>query len=503
MAEDEDPWGFAARKKPERLSAVTPAADAPAEPAPEPAPAPGPATDPPVGLPVGGSAGPVGGSAGRGRGELRGAMPTESLRQRAWPLALALALVSVAGFLTEVVAASQTVALGGPRTLLVVYPLGGIGLVIMAVLQFKYIDARARLPVLRAVSLGYAVLIAGALALLLGSIVPVLAAALIWLLADQLNFLVPLLIWSLAGDEFNVAEGRKVFGWIITWTYAGQVIGLVIATAGVPALTGLGAALPLLLVIVPVLIAFVGVWLPRRMAGRGSAKGLARPEDLKESLRSAADFINGVPVWRSLLIGSILTFVAGMMVFIAFMADGDRLLGGDAAELQLLFGGVSLGSFLICWGIQALAAERLQERLGIPGVLLVLPLATAAAGAVMAIGSAADLLPVVAAGIVLWFVPRWSIDENARRAALTLVPDERRTRVSFVIDLAPVAIGLILAGPLAALGVLTGAFWLVPVIAGLLALAAVPYMITVRRGWEDSLLNWRLRRRKRSRGLEL
>ena len=44
-------------------------------------------------------------------------------------------------------------------------------------------------------------------------VVPIIAlligGGLAWLLADQLNFLLPLLIWSLAGDEFNVAEGRK------------------------------------------------------------------------------------------------------------------------------------------------------------------------------------------------------------------------------------------------------------------------------------------------------
>jgi hypothetical protein len=95
------------------------------------------------------------------------------------------------------------------------------------------------------------------------------------------------------------------------------------------------------------------------------------------------------------------------------------------------------------------------------------------------------------------------VDENARRAAFALVPDERRTRVSFFVDLGPVALGLIIAGPMAAIGLLTDQTWLVPAIAGVLALLAIPPSVKMLRGWDDSLLNWRLRRRKRNRSINL
>jgi hypothetical protein len=100
-------------------------------------------------------------------------------------------------------------------------------------------------------------------------------------------------------------------------------------------------------------------------------------------------------------------------------------------------------------------------------------------------------------------VPRWSIDENARRSALALVPDERRARVSFVVDLAPIAVGLIVSGPLALFGILTGAYWVVALAAVVVALVAIRPSLRVRREWEDSLLNWRLRRRKQNRALDL
>lgn len=487
MADEEDPWGFAA-KRAERLREPDPAGDAESS-----------TSDPPVAQPP-----PPQRTRGtRARGELRATMPVTSLRERAWPMALSLALVFFAGLLVEVVAAAQTLTNAGPAAMLWVFPLGGLGLIVLALLQFRFIDAKARLPVLRGASLGYAAALSAAIVLLLAGVVPAFASVLSWLMADQMNFLFPLLVWSLAADEFNVAEGRKIFGWIVMWSYVGQVLGLALSTAAAPILDSLGVPLPWLMWIAPVLLVFVAVWLPRKMAGSAAATGLARPEDLGTSLRSAWDFISGVPVWRYLLIGSVLVFIAGNMVFIGFLANTEEVFDGNAAQLQLFYGGVSLLAFASCWAIQGLWAERLLESWGIPRVLLVLPIAALVAGLLLAVGASGPWLVVLAVALMTWQIPRWSIDENARRSALALVPDERRTRVSFIIDLGPVALGLILAGPAAAVGVLTGNIALVGVVAAVLAAAGLPWFLKVRSGWDDSLLNWRLRRRKKSRGLDL
>ena len=48
--------------------------------------------------------------------------------------------------------------------------------------------------------------------------------------------------------------------------------------------------------------------------------------------------------------------------------------------------------------------------------------------------------------------------------------------------------------------------WLVlflPLLAAAIALCAIPWQRKVIRGWEDSLMNWRLRRRKQNRALDL
>jgi hypothetical protein len=412
-------------------------------------------------------------------------------------------LLAFAGYLTEVVAASQMLALVGPTAPLIIFPLGGLSLIAVAIVQFRFIDHRARLPMIRTVGLVYAVTFAIATGFLLQSVIPAISIGVIWLLADQLNFLMPLLIWSLASDEFNVAESRKIYPWIVTWAYAGQVLGLGVSAVSPWILTELGVSLTWLLVLPPLLCAFVALWLPHALRGSHAAKGSARPESTGAALASARDFITGVPAWRHFLNASILSFVAGITLYLMFLVEAEGVVGADAAQLQTILGLAALAWFLLCWGIQTWGAERLQNRIGIPGVLLLLPFAIIVAGVIMAIGSVTATLGVLILGVSFWIVPRWSIDENARRSALALVPDERRARVSFVVDLLPIALGLIISGPLALVGVATGNYWIVAVACIVIAAFAVRPSLALRRDWEDSLLNWRLRRRKQNRALDL
>lgn len=481
---DDDPWGFLNARKKEVLGE---------EPAAVPVSAPsGQTGDTPSDPPV-----------KRERGVLRGEMGGPSLKRRGWPMAAALAMLAFAGYLTEVVASSQMLALAGPSALLIIFPLGGIGLIALALFQFRYVDHRARLPMIRAVALGYAVAFAAVVGLLSQSFLPVLAVGLAWLLADQLTFLMPLLIWSLASDEFNVAESRKIYPWIVTWTYGGQVLGLLLSAVSPWLLSRVDVPLTALLVLDPIVCVVIAVWLPRVLKGSYAAKGSARPETLREAIGSARDFIDGVPVWRHFLLASVLTFIAGATLYLLFLANAEAIIGSDAATLQTLLGWAGLVWFLICWAIQAWGAERIQNRIGIPGALLILPISLVVGGVLLAIGSVTGSLTVLVVGISFWLIPRWSIDENARRSALALVPDERRARVSFVVDLLPVAIGLIVAGPLALVGVLTGQYWILALVCVVVALVAIRPARQVLRDWDDSLLNWRLRRRKQNRGLDL
>lgn len=485
MADDaEDPWGFLAGRKP----VETAPSERPVE--------------------VETSADPDWGAIAAGRtpkrerGELRAEMSAVSLRRRGWPLAVALVLVFTAGFITEVVASSQMISLAGTSSVLYIYPLGGLSLIALALLQYRFVDHSARLTVLRVAALGYAAVLAIAWVAILAGVVPVFATGVVWLLADQINFLLPVLIWSLAADEFNVAEARKIFGWLVAWTYVGQVLGLSIALLGPLVLAPFDLPLPVLLGVAPVVCVIVGLWLPSAMRGSGAAKGTARHQGYAEAFSDARDFVKGVPVWRNMIIASTLTFIAGTTVIMGFAVGVGDGVGADAANLQMIFSGAWLAALVVCWLIQTFASERIADRLGISVSLIVLPIATAGAAIVLGLGFALQSIPVLIAAISIWRLPRWSIDENARRSALALVPDDKRARISFLNDLMPVAVGLILAAPIVGVGFWTGQFWIAGAIAFVIALGAIPFSRRVITGWEDSMMNWRLRRRKQNRTLD-
>jgi hypothetical protein len=67
----------------------------------------------------------------------------------------------------------------------------------------------------------------------------------------------------------------------------------------------------------------------------------------------------------------------------------------------------------------------------------------------------------------------------------------------------PVAVGLVLSAPIVLVGVLTDRLWISAVIATAIGLVGATFSWKVVKGWEDSLTNWRLRRRKQNRSQDL
>jgi MFS family permease len=146
---------------------------------------------------------------------------------------------------------------------------------------------------------------------------------------------------------------------------------------------------------------------------------------------------------------------------------------------------------------------KLLEKWGIPGTLLILPVVTVVAAGMVLLGIASNVLLLVAVGMGIWLAQRWSVDRVARRASLALVPNERRARMYFLLELVPVGVGLIVGAATAAIGVWVGMAWPILIAIIFVALAAIYQGMIVRRGWEESLLNWRLRRRKTNRSIAI
>jgi hypothetical protein len=170
---------------------------------------------------------------------------------------------------------------------------------------------------------------------------------------------------------------------------------------------------------------------------------------------------------------------------------------GDEGKLQILYGSTLLVVFVICWILQRGAVTKTMEKLNIPGSLALLPIAALFASVVIAIGVHVGLLWVMLIGNVAWRIPWWSIDDVARRAAMTMVPDQRRARVSFILDLVPYGVGLIISGGILGIANAFNAPILAPILAIPFAVAAVLASRIAIKSWADALINPHLKRRRR------
>lgn len=422
-------------------------------------------------------------------------MADSRLRQRGAPIAGALALVTFSGILADIVSLSQILTLSGAQSLLILYPLGGLGVAIPALALGPVVDRWARLPMLRTVGLGIAS--AYLLALVLLPSAPMVAVSLTWIVAVLQNTLFPMLVWSLAADIFNVSESREVNGWIGSWSYVGRLAALALSTVA-PALAH-WAQVPLtvLLVIPPVLTAAVALWLPRRMRDAATSQGTPRGARASQSVASGWRFAKEVPIWRWLVIGAAFSCTADGLNSIGVAAASEFVFGQNPAALQAYLAGMQLLATVVSLAVQRWVSAPAMRRLNVRGGLLVQPVSQVVAGLLVAASLTTGNLLVLAAAIVVWRVPAWTLDQTAKSAALGYVPESRRAQVSLILVLASIAVAWVLSAALAAPALLTGLGWAVGAIAATVGSIAFVWWAKLYRGWDVGLLDWHLQRRKR------
>ncbi|MEY4339062.1 MAG: hypothetical protein RLZ14_912 [Actinomycetota bacterium] len=419
-------------------------------------------------------------------------------RRRRWMLGLSIVLAAVAfaGLLTDAVAASQLLSAAGPWSFAIVWPLGGLSLLATASLQSRFVDRFARVPVLVGLLAAYAAAFVLLLVLVGVGVTASVPAALAWLLADQMNFLLPLVVWSLAGDVFTAGEALSVFPRMSRWLYVGQFAGLGVATLAAQVWRNSGSDLLWLLILAPVACAVAALAAPRLLRGATTADGHHRAETSREAARNTAEFLRDLPAFKWLWTGSFAVMFGGTMVEFAFFElNGART--KNAATLQLVYAGVTLLGFVMCWVVQASLGPKLLAKFGVPTALTVLPAAVVlAAGIALTAGLSRSVVVAVVA-LLVWRLPRWSLDASARQAAMALLPDERRARASFAIDLVPIATALVVSAIPIAVMLATHSRWIATVPALLAGLVGVWLSRRVVSTWETTQLSYRLKRRKR------
>lgn len=328
------------------------------------------------------------------------------------------------------------------------------------------------------------------------------------ILTDQQWLLVPLLVWALANDAFPTSAAKRLIPLLGMVVLFGQFLGnsMTAAVASFMASSQLGSV-NLLLTNATILLALAIFFGFTTRIIQINARRSINQMNIRDNLREGIEFIATIPAFRYLAIVMILMGFGLNIIefhFIWHVADTYTTL----AELQFFYGMFKAVVILLLFVVQGWVVTRLLQELGFESIFSCMPVA-------MTFGL---LLALLAPGIysivlgnLLIRVTLLGIDEPARHAFQGLVPDERRGRVSAVMDGYLYPIGAILS-----CGILLGILALVRVeyltmataqmiylVLGFLCAGGGLYSITrMYATYDKSMLNWRLQRKRRSSQLD-
>jgi len=278
--------------------------------------------------------------------------------------------------------------------------------------------------------------------------------------------------------------------------YVGQICGLTVATVAPlvfhPSNSELGVWL-----FAPMLACFSAVVVfPTLLKGATSGQGHGRDETSAESTRATVIYVRELPAFNWLWKASFAVMAGGfVMEFLYF--DITRQHYHSASDLQSVYAGATLAGFVLCAAVQIWVTPRLLQHRGVAWSLRLLPVLLFAAALIMVVAGVGLSLPVTIGALLLWRLPRWSIDSTARQAAQATIPDERRARTSFLIDLVPMATGLIVVAIPIVITLGTHQRWVAPIFAVVFGFIGWRYANRTVATWDDTQLSYRLKRRKR------
>lgn len=395
-------------------------------------------------------------------------------------------VVSVSGFLSQV----------RDQYILLVWAVDMVLLILATGLQSLIVDRFDRVKLMIAVLLAFAGLYALLpLAFIFKAFPLSIAYTLIYLLNDQQWRFFPVVFWILVNDIYDPAGGRRLSPIIGVFAFIGTIIGLGVAAAD--ARLQFGAARLLYLNAAIFLAGAIAAYLGLRHVRIVSATRTG--VSMKETFTEGWDFIKTVPAFAYLALGMLAAGAVMTVLLYDALSDAKLDLGNGFqafyANYNLL---IAVGSILI----QTLAG-RVIERLGLKNSFLIQPVI------------------MFAASLTNFFIPGfWSsssaqgaarvtydtVDLSNRKAFQAMVPNEKRGRVSMFIDGYLPSFGTIL-GSLITFGIIAAGLGLglkrdfyALIYLGIgtaLAGIAIWAAFRVRKTYDESMLNWQLKRRTR------
>ena len=322
---------------------------------------------------------------------------------------------------------------------------------------------------------------------------------LLMILNDQQWIIFALMLWALASDVFSVAENKRLFPLIGLIGFIGGILGNGLA-ASVARFLGSNVELMLFNAILLVFAAGLMLLFIRRV--RSTVRQASRSDTPKDILRDGLTFVREIPIFRYLAWAMLLIGI-GLNTVEYQLAVGGHMQYPGIGDLQAFLGTFRMVRMISLGVVQAFLSGWIINRIGFKSIFIIFPtiMFLALAGALFF-----PILIVIAAGEYLVRITQEGVDDPSRRALIGLIPDEQRGRISAFLDgylypLGAVLSCLLIGGTLAAQN-----FGLLPenltstVYLGISALAvgvAIWLITRFRATYDESMLNWRLRRRTR------
>ena len=326
----------------------------------------------------------------------------------------------------------------------------------------------------------------------------------LYILTDQFYAVFPLAFWAMVNDLYTASEGKRLFPIITMGTALGSILGNGLAALSGWILRRSGGDPASLLPLGSMILLFGLVVLEVVFAKRTVNARQSRDDsfDMKQTVSVGVDYIKNVPIFTYLALSMLLSGVAFTVIEYHFLFSVDQAVSQDPLQFQAFYGIFKIVLIVSTLLVQALISGKLMERIGLKGSFILQPIA-------LAVGAGlAFLVPGIYGAAGARYVARLvqqSWDEPARKSLENLVPDERRGRVSVMIDRYLYDLSTIFASLFLGLLLLVGSNSslseiLIYVYIGLAVIAsciAVWAGFRIRARYDESMLDWRLARSRR------
>jgi AAA family ATP:ADP antiporter len=398
-------------------------------------------------------------------------------------------IVAVSGFLSQ----------GGVNQILLVFLIDCVFIILTGSIQSLIVDKYDRIKLIAILCLAFALIFILLRVMFMINAPTWLIYLLMYLTAEQQFIFFPLVFWVLANDAYSMAQSKRLFPLISGWGFIGKLLGILIAGLFPFLFTSLGLALEniLFLNVFFYLIAFV--ILLRGTRNVKIRKTAETHQTVKETLTEGWSFIKDVHVFRYFMFAIFALAICDTILEFRFLVVGNQFFPGQG-DFQSFYSIFRLVMTVFSFAIQTFLSSYLIQKMSLKKVFFIMPL-LALLGAGMMIVS--PLLPAAVLALITLQTVRDTTDDSARKSFQALVPEERRGRVStFMSNYLP-ALGTIVACIITGVIVLIGLAQnselhiIYLIVAAVAAAFAIWAIFKMRAVYDNSMMNWRLKRRQR------